>query len=171
MPDPKDTKDTKSDSVRAGVPPAAAHGAYRATTEIRVRFRDTDGMGHVNNAVYLTYLEVAREQYWREVFGLTDYRQVDIIMARVEIDFRAPIVPGDTIIVGLRASALGRRSFDFQYEGWRKGDGAVVFASRSVQVMYDYAAGGTKDLSPEARAKILAFEAPGSVALRGAADR
>lgn len=151
--------------------PALAHGPYRASAEIRVRFRDTDGMGHVNNAVYLTYLEVAREQYWREVFGLTDYRGVDIIMARVEIDFRAPIVPGDTIVVGIRASALGRKSFDFLYEGWRKEDGTVVFASRSVQVMYDYAKNRTKDLSVEARAKILAFETPGSVVERDAAGR
>jgi acyl-CoA thioester hydrolase len=136
---------------------------YRATAEISVRFRDTDGMGHVNNAVYLTYLEIARERYWRDVFGLTDYRGVDIIMARVEIDFRAPIVPGDDIVVGIRASALGRKSFEFLYEGWRKADGEVVFASRSVQVMYDYAAGRTKELSAQARAKILAFEAPGTV--------
>ena len=146
--------------------PASPHGSYRVSVEIDVRFRDTDGMGHVNNAVYLTYLEVARERYWREVFGLRDYRKVDIIMARVEIDFRAPIVPGDVIVVGVRASALGRRSFDFLYEGRRKADGTVVFASRSVQVMYDYQAGRTKDLSPEARETILAFEAPGSVTTR-----
>jgi acyl-CoA thioester hydrolase len=151
--------------------PAIRQGPYRASLEVRVRFNDTDGMGHVNNAVYLTYLEMAREEYWREVFGLTDYRLVDIIMARVEIDFLLPIVPGDTIIVGIRASKLGRKSFEFLYEGWRKHDGAVVFASRSVQVMYDYDAGRPKELSPEARAKILAFEAPGSVATRDAAPR
>lgn len=158
--------EARKDHSRERAAPAVEKGPYRATVEIPVRFRDTDGMGHVNNAVYLTYLEMAREQYWREVFGLTDYRGVDIIMARVEIDFRAPIVPGDTIVVGLRASALGLKSFDFQYEGWRTADGVVVFASRSVQVMYDYAAGRPKELSPEARAKILAFEAPGSVSER-----
>jgi len=152
---------------RAGTAaPSLKTGPYRVTAQIDVRFRDTDGMGHVNNAVYLTYLEVARERYWREVFGLRDYRSVDIIMARVEIDFRAPIVPGDVIVVGLRASALGRRSFEFLYEGWRKADGTVVFASRSIQVMYDYAASGTKELSPAAREKILAFEAPGTVTER-----
>src|SRR5882672_7864442 len=123
---------------RTHAAPAFQNGPYRLTAGIDVRFRDTDGMGHVNNAVYLTYLEVARERYWREVFGLTDYRAVDIIMARVEIDFRAPIVAGDTIVVGIRTSAIGRKSFDFLYEGARMQDGAVVFASRSVQVMYDY---------------------------------
>jgi len=156
----------RKDQRHTAPPHAIRNGPYRATVEIKVRFRDTDGMGHVNNAVYLTYLELAREHYWHDVFGLSDYRGVDIIMAHVEIDFLAPIVPGDTIVVGLRASALGRKSFDFLYEGWRRRDGTVVFASRSVQVMYDYAAGRTKDLSPEARARILAFEAPGSVSER-----
>ena len=154
------------DQREPAAPAAVKNGPYRATVEVKVRFRDTDGMGHVNNAVYLTYLELAREHYWHEVFGLTDYRGVDIIMARVEIDFLVPIVPGDTIVVGLRASALGRKSFDFLYEGWRKKDGTVVFASRSVQVMFDYTSRRTKDLSPEARAKILAFESPGSVTAR-----
>ena len=155
----------------AGTAPALRHGPYRVTTEIAVRFSDTDAMGHVNNAVYLTYLEVARERYWREVFGLQDYRDVDIIMARVEIDFRAPIVPGDSILVGVRASALGRKSFDFLYEGWRPADGVILFESRSIQAMYDYGTRRTKEMSAEAREKILAFEAPGSVAQRGGPAR
>jgi acyl-CoA thioester hydrolase len=38
---------------------------FPVAAPIEIRFRDLDGMGHVNNAVYLTYLEVARAHYWR----------------------------------------------------------------------------------------------------------
>jgi len=145
---------------------AADPSKYRLAVEIPVRFRDTDGMGHVNNAVYLTYIEVARERYWREVFGLVDYRKVDIILARVEIDFVSPAHAGETVVVGVRASALGRKSFDFEYEGWAKGDGRLVVTARSVQVMYDYEKGASKEPSADFRRKILEFEGPGTVSAR-----
>lgn len=140
--------------------------SYRTTVEIPVRFRDTDAMGHVNNAVYLTYLEVGRETYWRERFGLVDYRKIDLILARVEIDFRSPATVGETVFLGLRASAIGRRSFDFTYDGWTKDTQRHLFSARSVQVMYDYERGVSKDVSDEMRREILAFEPPGSVTLR-----
>ena len=140
---------------------------YRLFAEVPVRFRDTDGMGHVNNAVYLTYLEVARERYWRELFQLQDYRQVDLIVARIEIDFRSPAIAGDTLIVAIRASAIGRRSFDFLYEARTARDRATtVVSARSVQVMYDYATSKTKPVSDEVRSTILAFEEPGAVSVR-----
>lgn len=139
---------------------------YRIHVEIPVRFRDTDAMGHVNNAVYLTYLEVGREAYWRERFGLTDYRKIDLIVARVEIDFRSPATVGETVSMGIRASAIGRRSFDFAYDGWTQQGRRHLFSARSVQVMYDYARMASKDVSEAMRREILAFEAPGSVTLR-----
>jgi acyl-CoA thioester hydrolase len=146
--------------------PVAHPEQFRCRTEIPVRFRDTDGMGHVNNAVYLTYLEMARERYWRERFHLTDYRQIDLILARVEIDFRSPAEVGETIVVGIRTSAIGHRSFDFTYEGWEREDGRLIVTARSVQVMYDYAKGESKPLSEERKQAMLAFEAPGSIQLR-----
>ena len=141
-------------------------GAYRLAVDIPVRFRDTDGMGHVNNAVYLTYLEIARERYWREIFNLTDYRRVDLIVARIEIDFRSQATVGETIVVGIRASAIGRRSFDFTYEGWERSGRRLILSARSVQAMYDYELLATKEVSEEVRRGLLSFEAPGSIILR-----
>ena len=46
------------------------------------RFRDTDAMGHINNAVYITYLEVGRQEYWKALENLTDYRRVPFILKR-----------------------------------------------------------------------------------------
>jgi acyl-CoA thioester hydrolase len=141
-------------------------GAYRLMVEVPVRFRDTDAMGHVNNAVYLTYLELARERYWREVFGLVDYSKIDLILARVEIDFRSPSRSGETIVVGIRASTIGTRSFEFTCEAWEMQTRRLVLEARTTQVMYDYEAGRTKPMSEEARKTILAFEAPGTVLVR-----
>ena len=49
--------------------PRDVPGDFAQRVAIDVRFADTDAMGHVNNAVYLTYCEMARIRYWSEVTG------------------------------------------------------------------------------------------------------
>ena len=136
---------------------------FRLAVPIQIRFRDTDAMRHVNNAVYLSYLEVARAAYWRRVFDLQSYDQVDFILARTEIDFIAPVFVGDACEVWLRVNAIGRKSFRFAYEV--HAGGRLAARAESVQVMYDYATDTTKPMTEAQRATILAFEEPGAVAL------
>jgi acyl-CoA thioester hydrolase len=97
-----------------------------------VRFRDLDSMGHVNNAVFLTYLEEGRIGFLFGRGATTD----SLIVARVEIDYRAPVRLGETVEVGVRCARLGTKSFDLEYE-LRVGE-RVVAEARSVQVFYDY---------------------------------
>ena len=68
--------------------------SYKVHVDIQVRFRDTDAMRHVNNAVYLSYLELARMQYWKSLTGLKGYSLVEFIIARVQIDYRSPVKMG-----------------------------------------------------------------------------
>lgn len=136
---------------------------FRFAVTIQVRFRDTDAMRHVNNAVYLSYLEVARAAYWERVFGLASYNDVDFILARTEIDFIAPVFVHDACEIWLRVNAIGRKSFRFAYEMYA-GE-RLAARAESVQVMYDYASDATKPLSEAQRATILAFEEQGAVEL------
>ena len=70
--------------------------------EIDVRFRDCDALGHVNNAVYLTYLEQARFAHWQRLTGTSGIPRT-FILARVECDYRAQATVGDRLIVRLQA--------------------------------------------------------------------
>jgi acyl-CoA thioester hydrolase len=106
----------------------------------QVRFRDVDAMGHVNNAVFLTYLEEARIAYLLR-FGA---EAANMIMARVEIDFRAPLRAGDELEIGVRPSAVGTKSFELDYE---VRSGATVAAeAKTVIVSFDYENGRSVDL-------------------------
>ncbi len=58
---------------------------FHVVHEFMPRFRDTDAMGHINNAVYIIYLEVARQEYWRALDGTQDYRRVPFILAHVTV--------------------------------------------------------------------------------------
>lgn len=104
------------------------------------RFRDTDAMGHINNAVYVTYLEVARQEYWRAFTGDEDYRRVPFILAGVQIDFRSEALVNEVLEIGIRCDWIGTKSFAFGYEIREKHSGRRVVDATSVQVCYDYVA-------------------------------
>jgi acyl-CoA thioester hydrolase len=117
-----------------------------------VRFRDCDPMGHVNNAVYLTYLEQTRFAHWRSLWGFgpppaagTVEGQLlpgrpGVILARVECDYKRPATYGETLEIRLTIGELGRSSFRYEYE-IVDDKGRTVLTAKTVQVMYDYAAG------------------------------
>ena len=109
-----------------------------------VRFRDCDAMGHVNNAVYSTYLEEAR------IGVLGDL--IDFILARVEIDFRAEIRLGDEVEVHSRCSRIGTKSFDLEHV--IAADGRVVAEAKSVLVSYDYERGESVPVPDELRRRL-----------------
>jgi acyl-CoA thioester hydrolase len=98
-----------------------------------VRFRDLDSLGHVNNAVFLTYLEEARIAYLVPLGAEAS----DMILARVEIDFRAPLRMGDELEIGVRPARVGTKSFDLEYEV--HSDGTLAAEAKTVLVSYDYA--------------------------------
>lgn len=131
---------------------------YTVRLRVEVRFRDTDMLGHVNNAVYLTYFESGRMAYWTEFTGRAHAGRVPFILARAEVDFRAEARAGEKLTLGIRASRMGTRSFDFQYLVVREEDGTEVATGRTVQVFYDYEAGRSAPLPDDLRADLQAFE-------------
>jgi acyl-CoA thioester hydrolase len=129
---------------------------YRFRFPMEVRFRDLDALGHVNNAVYLTYMESARIAYWLQVTGRTDLRGMDMILARAEVDFRAPLQYRDRIEVGVRCASMRRSSLVLEHQIVRMPDRLVAAEARKVLVHYDYAAGRSTTLPPELRQRIKA---------------
>jgi acyl-CoA thioester hydrolase len=121
--------------------------------EIEVRFRDCDAMGHVNNAVYLTYLEQARFAHWQRLTGATGIPR-SFILARVECDYRAQATAGDRLVVQLRVAAVGNSSFTFEYDIMNVRTREVVATARTVHEMYDYAAGRPMPLPADVRARL-----------------
>ena len=133
-------------------------GEYSFKLPIRVRFRDTDMMGHVNNAVYLTYFEAGRIEYWITLTGNPALEDLPFILARTEIDFLAEARAAEELTLGVRAGRLGNKSFDLEYLLVRDADGKPVARGRSVQVMFDYESKQAQPLDDEARRMISEFE-------------
>jgi acyl-CoA thioester hydrolase len=140
---------------------------FRYQLPVEVRFRDTDAMGHVNNAVYLTYFESARAGYYRAVTGRSfegiDEHPVSLILARAEVDFRAQAYFGERLLVACRTSWVGRSSFALEYRitadaASTHGTGRLVAEGTTILVTFDYAAQRPAPIPGELLAQLAAFE-------------
>ena len=112
------------------------------THGLEVRFRDCDPLGHVNNAVYLTYLEQARFALWRKMGFARETLPSEtpgVIMARAEVDYKIPARYGDRLEIRVFLARIGRTSFTYSYDVVDDA-GRIVAAATTVQVMYDYKA-------------------------------
>ena len=140
-------------------------GGFAHRVEIDVRFRDTDAMGHVNNAVYLTYCEMARIRYWTDVTGepvaLGHEGAESLILAEARITYRAPVYHGERVTVETRAARVGRSSFVLEHRLTACAPDAgprLVATSESVMVRYDYANERSSALGDAFVAAIEGFE-------------
>ena len=150
---------------RIGSDPRDLAGPFRHRVEIVVRFADTDAMGHVNNAVYLTYCEMARIRYWTDLTGepiaLGTAGAESLILAEARIAYRAPAFHGETVTVETRATRIGRSSFTLEHRLLAAVPGAqprLVAVSESILVRYDYASAEPVALSEAYSAAIEGFE-------------
>jgi acyl-CoA thioester hydrolase len=131
---------------------------FRSVHTQEVAFRDLDAFGHVNNAVYLTYLENARVTYLRDVLGVDSLSSLLVIVASVQIDFRSRASLGDVLEVGSRVSRVGGKAFDLDHE-IRGPGGRLVAEAHTVLVAFDYEQDGPMDVPAEWRERIEDFEA------------
>lgn len=115
-----------------------------------VRFRDVDSMGHMNNAVYATFLEQARIAFLRP----RGADQSTMILARLEIDFRAPVATGEEVTIEVRPAGIGTKSFELEYT-MRVAE-RVVAEARSVLVAYDYAESRSVEVPSDLRKELAA---------------
>jgi len=120
---------------------------------IEIRWRDLDAYGHVNNAVYLTYLEEARDAWVHQVLGkVTD--TWDFVLARVAIDYRRELVQDDaTVLVRCGLGSIGRGSIRTREE-IVKLDGTVSAVAESVIVPRDPSDGRSRPLTHEERSAL-----------------
>ncbi len=131
---------------------------YKLVSEVPVRFSDTDGLGHVNNANYLSFLEVSRIDYLRKVVGRVKIEEFGVIIARIEIDFKSPVLHHEVLRVGCRVSEIGGASIKMDYRIESKSDDRLVAEAKSVMVTFDYALNKPVRVTDEWREKMEAFD-------------
>ena len=117
---------------------------------LTARFRDCDPLGHVNHAVYLTYLEQARFILWRRQLDFVvptiggaradrEASQPGFILAHAEVDYVSQARYGDELEIRLSLDAIGRTSFTYSYDVVGVPAAQRVATAKTVLVLFDYA--------------------------------
>lgn len=145
--------------------PLSGDFPYRHAIEIR--YVDTDALGHVNNATYLSYFEAARAGYYARISGHPfgtgpDAATQTFVIAEAHITYRQPVVFGEPLWCSCRVSWLGRSSFGFEYRieagASTLGEARIVADGSTVQVFYDLQSGKVIRMPPGLSDRISAFE-------------
>lgn len=136
---------------------------FPVTTEVTVYFSDCDPMGHCNNARFFTFMEQARVQYYKKLKVL-DLRKMDaktafgFIVAEASCTFKSPASIDETLVVALRITGIGNKSFTFEYEMREKKTRRLVAVGRTVQVMFNYKKGKSFPVPPSLRRQVSRLE-------------
>ena len=109
-------------------------------------------MGHVNNAVYFTYLEQCRMAWWQHLGGSAGLPGADTIIAHAECDYRAPALVQDELEIRLTLGDCGRSSFTLLYAIVHAATGTSIANARTVSVTFDYAIGRAVPIPEAVRA-------------------
>jgi acyl-CoA thioester hydrolase len=129
---------------------------------VEIRWHDVDAYRHVNNAVFLTYLEEARDEWLEQVLGRSD-ELWDFVLGRVEIDYRQELTQeDDAVIVRCSLSSAGNSSVRTAEE-ILKLDGSVSAEAKAVLVALDRVTKRPRPLTAQERA---ALQAEGDAAPR-----
>ena len=120
---------------------------------IEIRWNDLDVYGHVNNAIYLTYLEEVRDEWLGGRLGDPD-EIWNWVLARVEIDYRRELsLVDDVVVASCRLDRVGNSSLT-THEEVRTADGELAAEAKAVLVARDRESGCSRPLTPVERAAL-----------------
>jgi acyl-CoA thioester hydrolase len=124
---------------------------------IAIEPSDIDVLGHVNNVVYLRWVQDAAVAHWRALTTPEEQTAVAWVVVRHEIDYRRPALPDDRILARTRVGTATRQTYERLTEILRESDGTVLASARTLWVPLDPNTGRPMQLKNELR---LRFSVP-----------
>lgn len=130
---------------------------FSSVIECQVTTDDIDSFEHVNNVVYMRYLEMGRIAYFERI-GVLEVMQktkVGPILHSVQCRFRAPLAFPDSVLVGTQVSELCEDRFTMKSIVVSKRTSRIVAEGISTIVMFNYATGSKVGISPTLRGQLI----------------
>ncbi len=124
---------------------------------IQVRFADVDVMGHVNNAVYLSYFEITRMHYFKHMLNREwDWQKDGIILLKNEIEYHRPVRLNDRPVIKMIVDHIGNKSFTLSYEV--KVNDFICCSGKSVLVGYDNTEHKSIPIPPQMKDELIKLQ-------------
>jgi len=120
---------------------------FRFHHRLNTRWKDLDAFRHINNAVFLSYIEDARIILLKR-WGV-DYGSKSLIVAAVKIDYLKQVEHPSSLIIGQKVSRIGNKSFDIESAVFVEGDSEPACVSLITSVAIDFKLNKTVKVHPE----------------------
>lgn len=151
----RDTRVKQADNdSRSAIANLRDRSIYKRWVTIPIRFADQDPVGHVNNAAIAIYFEQARCELLLPLVAEHGRGKLDIVLARIEIDYLREIRYPGTVDVGIRISRLGTKSI--RLESAVFADGICRATAVATIVVFDLATRGSAVPPPALRGALEA---------------
>lgn len=116
------------------------------------RFKDTDALGHINNASIATWFEEARRPVFEFFIPDLDPKKWNLIIARVEIDYLAQGFYQKDVVVSTKLEKVGNSSFVLLQEAFQ--EGVAISRGKTFLVHFDYALQKSKPIPEDIKEKL-----------------
>ena len=140
-------------------------GDFRFHFPLRVRWSECDRQGIAFNGSYLTYLEVAQAEYYRNlgfsIYQVAERGYFDTATVKVLLEYKAPARVEELLDIYTRVSRIGATSITMEVEIYREASDVLLTTIQAVYAGYDSKIGATKPVPPDLRQVVEHFEATG----------
>lgn len=130
----------------------ADQGPEPFSLRISIQPTDIDELGHVNNVVYLRWVQDAAVAHWRAAAPPAEQEALAWVVVRHEIDYKRPATARDEVVATTWVGPASRLAFDRLTELHRTRDGKLLARARTVWCPIDRLTGKPTDVSAEVRA-------------------
>lgn len=116
-------------------------------------------LGHLNNTVYLSFMDLGKTRYFTDVMGGDiDWRHIDVVVVHIECDYYAPAFLDEPLAVATTVVRVGEHSFSLEQRIYNTDTGQVKCVGTTVMAGFDPATGTSLPISPDWVAAVSAYE-------------
>ena len=128
-------------------------------TAVQIRFNDIDLMGHVYNAKYQEFFDLARISYFNKTLNESiDWEKTALVIASIKIDYAKPVYLGDHIEVVSKVVSVGEKSLEMVQQVLRNGIAEPVATGRTIMVCFDLQRKESKIIPAEWKERLQVYE-------------
>jgi len=133
--------------------------SFKHSINVQIRWNDLDILGHVNNGVYQSYLDIAKVNYFDNTLaGVVNWKESGVVLARITIDYINPVFLEESIAVQSKVVRIGNKSFEMVQQIVNTVTGELKAKAVSVLVGFHYQKKETIQIPETWRARIQEFE-------------
>lgn len=116
---------------------------------LQIRFNDIDMLGHLNNGIYLQFMDLGKAHYFNTVMPeRVDWRHINVVVVNINVNFYSPTYLDENIAVMTSVVAMSQRSFTMEQRVVNTDTGDVKCVARTIMAGFDMKTAQSAPIDP-----------------------